>query len=170
MEEMMKKFKKIIFIILLISFAAVLYAESSDIVIDETVLEPKDPILGTVIAIGPGLLAHGFGHFWAEDYKTGLALFSLELVSLVIVGVGYVQYSSPQNFTTIGGNQDTVKRGGMLALIAGVSLFTLDWLVDITLAGQAAAQYNREHNLEFKMQQESMSSGTEYALLYNFKF
>ncbi len=167
----MKKFRKIICVLVLICFTGVLYAQSSsDIVIDETVLEPKDPILGTVIAIGPGLLAHGFGQFYSENYKMGLALFTLELISIITIGIGYVEYATPANFNTIDNNQGDVKRAGMIALIGGVTLFAVTYLADIALAGDAAIQYNKEHNLEFKMQQESMGRGTEYALLYKYNF
>jgi hypothetical protein len=166
----MKKFKKLICTLVLICFTGAIYAASNEVVIDETVLEPKDPILATVIAIGPGLLAHGFGHFMCEDYKMGLTLFSLELISLVAIGIGAAEYAAPAGFTTIGGNTDEVKRSGVINMTLGIGLFVTTWLVDIALAGSAADQYNKEHNLEFKMQQESMGLGSEYALLYNINF
>jgi hypothetical protein len=166
----MKKFKTLICALVLICFSTALYAANSDIIIDETVLEPKDPILATVIAIGPGLLAHGFGHFMCEDYKMGLTLFSLELISLVAIGVGAAEYAAPAGFTSLNGNLPEVQRAGAISMTVGVSLFVITWLVDITLAGSAAEQYNKEHNLEFKMQQESMGLGSEYALLYKVNF
>ena len=138
----------------------------SDVVIDETILEPKDPILAMVVAIGPGILAHGFGNFYAEDYTMGMLLFGLEVVSLVVISVGYVTYTSPDNFTEIGGNTDEASRGGLLTLVSGVALFAATYLVDIVTAGGAAEQYNKEHNLEFKLQQESSVP----ALMYSYTF
>lgn len=139
---------------------------SSDVVIDETILEPKDPILATVIAIGPGLLAHGFGSFYAEDYRMGLTLFGVEIVSLVVIGTGYAIYRSPENFTSIGGTYDTAQRGGYLTLLCGLGLFTASWVADIVLAGRAAEQFNIEHQLEFKLNQEA---NTPY-LMYSYTF
>jgi hypothetical protein len=164
---------KVISFFLIIIFLFIIlepcFSQQSDVVIDEAILEPKDPILATVIAIGPGLLAHGFGHFYAEDYKMGLMLFGSEVVSLVVIGAGYVITVAPNNFTVIGGNEDTVKRGGLITLFSGVALFAAGWLVDITTAGRAADQYNIEHNLEFKVQQESNNILLP-SLVYNFRF
>ncbi len=170
----MKKLKKLICTIVLICFSGVLFAQSgmSDVVIDETILEPKDPILGTVVAIGPGLLAHGWGQFYAENYKMGLALFGLELVSIITIGVGYVEFSNPNNLTDYAA-ANNVKRAGAITLAAGVLLFVATWVADIALAGNAAMQYNKEHNLEFKMQQESLLNGNynnTYAAIYNLRF
>ncbi len=166
--------KRIISLTLIFIFSFVIlspvFSQTSDAVIDETILEPKDPILATVIAIGPGLLAHGFGHFYAEDYRMGLALFGTEIVSLIIIGVGYLITATPNNFTSIGGNTDTVKRGGLITLFSGVALFTIGWVADIAMAGRAAEQYNIEHNMEFKVQQESYNNSFQPLLVYNFKF
>jgi hypothetical protein len=138
----------------------------SDVVIDETIIEPKDPILATVIAIGPGLLAHGFGNFYAEDYRMGLLLFGTEVVSLGIIGVGYVIYKGPSNFTSIGGNIDEAQRGGLVTLLCGIGLFALSWVADIVTAGRAAEQFNTENHLEFKMNQQSYAPSVMYT--YNF--
>lgn len=160
--------KKIIAIIVLICFSTAIFAQSSEVVIDETILEPKDPILATVIAIGPGLLAHGFGQFYAENFRMGLLLFSLELVSLLTIGVGYLEYSNPSNFTIIGGNDDEVKHAGAITLAIGITGFVGTWLADIALAGRSAEQYNIEHNLKFKIQQES--NNFVPSLMYTYKF
>ena len=147
--------KRIISLIVLIAFAGALIAQSSDIVIDEAILEPKDPLLGTIVAIGPGLLAHGFGHFYAEDYRMGLMLLGGEVISLFFMGVGWYQMSNANDLTDIGGNPDEVYRGGMLSMIGGLIGFAVTYLADVVMAGRAAEQYNIEHNLEFKIQQES---------------
>ncbi|MCX8093635.1 MAG: hypothetical protein N3E50_05660 [Candidatus Goldbacteria bacterium] len=160
--------KKIIAIIVLICFSTTIFAQSAEVVIDETILEPKDPILATVIAIGPGLLAHGFGQFYAENFRLGLLLFSLELVSLLTIGVGYLEYSNPQNFTIIGGNQDEVRRAGAIVIAFGLTGFVATWLADIALAGRSAEQYNIEHNLKFKIQQES--NNLIPGLMYSYNF
>ncbi len=165
--------KRIISLTLILIFSFVIlfpvFSQTSDVVIDEAILEPKDPILATVIAIGPGLLAHGFGHFYSEDYRMGLTLFGTEVISLITIGVGYLITATPNNFTSIGGNTDTVKRGGLITLFSGVALFAIGWVADIAMAGRAAEQYNIEHNLEFKVQQESYDN-FHPLLAYNFRF
>ncbi len=160
--------KKIIAIIVLICFSTVIFAQSSEMIIDETILEPKDPILATVIAIGPGLLAHGFGQFYAENFRLGLLLFSLELVSLLTIGVGYLEYTNPQNFTIVGGNEGEVRHAGAVVIAIGVTGFVATWLADIALAGRSAEQYNTEHNLKFKIQQES--DNLIPGLMYSYNF
>ena len=65
--------------------SAPVFAQYSDVVIDEVILEPKDPIVATVVAIGPGLLAHGFGNFYAEDYKMAVSYTHLTLPTKRIV-------------------------------------------------------------------------------------
>jgi len=173
----MKKLRVIICLSLImilgcLPFAPYLYAQAmgtSNIVIDENVIEPKDPIMATVIAIGPGLLVHGWGQFYSEDYKMGLLLFGTEVVSLVGLGVGYIEYSAPGNLSTIGGNNSTVQRSGSIVMIVSGIIFAATWLSDIALAGGTAEQYNKEHGLEFKMQQESYNNSTMF-LNYNYKF
>ncbi len=160
--------KKIIAIIVLICFSTVLFAQSSEVVIDEIILEPKDPILATVIALGPGLLAHGFGQFYAENFRMGLLLFSLELISLLTIGIGYLEYSNPANFTIVGGNEGEVKHAGAIVMAIGVTGFIATWFADIALAGRSAEQYNIEHNLKFKIQQESNNLVPGLMYTYNF--
>jgi ethanolamine transporter EutH len=160
--------KRIIAIIILICFSTAIFAQSSEVVIDETILEPKDPILATVIALGPGLLAHGFGQFYAENFRMGLLLFSLELVSLLTIGVGYLEYSNPSGFTIVGGNEGEVKHAGAIVMAIGVTGFIATWLADIALAGRSAEQYNTEHNLKFKLQQESNNLIPGLMYTYNF--
>lgn len=160
--------KRIIAIIILICFSTAIFAQSSEVVIDETILEPKDPILATVIALGPGLLAHGFGQFYAENFRMGLLLFSLELVSLLTIGIGYLEYSNPSGFTIIGGNEGEVKHAGAIVMAIGVTGFIATWLADIALAGRSAEQYNIEHNLKFKLQQESNNLIPGLMYTYNF--
>src|SRR5208283_6077619 len=136
----------LIMILSSLPFTPYLYAQgTTNVVIDETVIEPKDPIMGTVIAMGPGLLVHGWGQFYSEDYKMGLLLFGTEFASLVTLRIGYIEYSSPANLTTLGGNNSTVQRAGETVMVVAGLLFVASWLSDIALAGSAAKQYNLEH-------------------------
>ncbi|MEI7640913.1 MAG: hypothetical protein WCJ46_05345 [bacterium] len=161
--------KVLIAVSFILAFSLPVFAEMSNIVIDETVLEPKDPILATVLALGPGLLAHGWGHFYAEDYRMGLTLFGVEIGSLVGMTIGYFEYANPNGFTSVAGDYEQVKRAGAITIAASVLFFVATWFVDIARAGSAAEQFNLEHGLEFKMNQESMNDKS-YILAYTYKF
>ncbi|MFP4466632.1 MAG: hypothetical protein ACLFP1_06255 [Candidatus Goldiibacteriota bacterium] len=157
--------KRILAVLLILCFSVSAFARL-DVVIDEAILEPKDPILGTVLAIGPGLLVHGWGHFYAEDYKMGLSLFTIELASLGAIGWGAYQYNNAETWTNVGGNADEVRRGAQITMAAGFLFFAATYIADIALAGQAAEQYNKEHNLEFKVNQEAYAP----YLMYSYKY
>lgn len=160
--------KRIISVIILLSFTTAIFSQGYEI-IDDVVLEPKDPIIATVAAIGPGLLVHGFGHFYAEDYQTGIMLFGLELLSFIPITIGWLQISNPASFGAIAGNEDEVRRGGAIAMSAGLLLFIGTWFADIMQAGNAAIQYNKRNNLEFRMQTEAgLYPVPTLALSYNF--
>jgi hypothetical protein len=156
--------------IVFISVPAFLFAESGSIIIDETVLEPKDPILATVVAIGPGLLVHGFGHYFTEDYKMGMLLTGMELLSIGLMTFGVKENTDPDMFLVFGANRAQARTSGAWVFGAGFFTFVGTWLADIFLAGDSAKQYNREHNLEFKMQQEALGQDTQLALLYKYNF
>jgi hypothetical protein len=167
----MKK-KAIVFLLIIttVFIPVISFAASPEVVIDETILEPKDPILATVVALGPGLFVHGFGHYFTEDYKMGLLLTGMEIISIGIMGFGIVENTQPDLFEVYGVNEDQARTTG--AWIFGIGLFTFlgTWLADIMMAGESAKQYNKEHNLEFKLQQESMGLGVNYAVLYKYNF
>jgi hypothetical protein len=144
----------------------------SDVVIDETVLEPKDPILATVLSIGPGLLVHGWGHYYTEDYRMGLLLTGTELLSIGAMWFGAWENTSPDAFALYGSGG---RQGGAITFAFGFLLFMGSWFADIYQAGRSAEQYNTEHNLEFKVQEESLLRGAGYAdslcsASYNIRF
>lgn len=146
---------------------------ASDMVIDEVILEPKDPIIATVIALGPGLLGHGWGQFYAENYQMGLTLLGLEFASIVVMGVGFAQNTDPGLFVGGGGDLEDQRKQGGNKFAFGLILFVATWFADIVLAGRSAETYNREHNLEFKLGEESYLNGgtdTTFAAVYNYRF
>jgi hypothetical protein len=162
----------IVLIILIAPVFAMASRYDSDEVIDETILEPKDPILATVLAVGPGLLIHGWGHFYTEDYKMGLMLTGTELLSIGAMWFGAWENTSPDAFAIYGSGG---RQGGALTFAFGFLLFMGSWFADIYQAGNSAHQYNVEHNLEFKVQEESLLNGngnynSVYAAAYNIKF
>ncbi len=150
---------------ILIVPASVIFA-ANEYVIDEVVIEPKDPILATVVALGPGFLVHGWGQFYSENYKMGLMFTGLEILSIGAMTFGVIQNTNPEMLRIYGGNQDEVRRGGALVFGFGIAVFIGTWLADIALAGPAAEQYNKEHNLEFRLQQESYAPSLMYTYNY----
>jgi hypothetical protein len=159
---------------LIVLLPVMVYAESSrddsDVVIDEAVLEAKDPILATVIAVGPGFLVHGWGNYYSSNYKTGLSLTGLELLSIGAMVFGAVENTQPDMMKIYGSG---VQRGGAVTFGFGFCLFIGTWIADIFLAGNAADQYNLEHNLEFKNQEETLLNGNidnRFAAIYHIRF
>ena len=133
-------------------------------------LEPKDPIVATVVAIGPGLLVHGFGHYFTEDYKMGMWLTGLELLSIGMMTFGALENTNADMFLLFSGSRSASQTSGAWIFAAGFFTFVGTWLADIFTAGDSARQYNLEHNLEFKMQQEALGQDTQLALIYKFNF
>jgi hypothetical protein len=161
----------LLLILCTISAPAVCFAaSSSEVVIDEVVIEPKDPILATVVAIGPGLLVHGFGHYFTEDYKMGMMLTGMELLSIGMMTFGAVENTNVDMFRLFSGSRTASQTSGAWIFAAGFFTFFGTWLADIFTAGDSAKQYNREHNLEFKLEQEAMGADTQFAMIYKFNF
>jgi hypothetical protein len=142
-------------------------------VIDEVILEPKDPMVATIVAVGPGLLIHGWGQFYSENYNFGLSLLGLELLSVGAMTIGVVENTSPDMITIYGGDTQLARRAGAVCFGIGLVFFAATYFADVFTAGRTADQYNKEHNLEFKVQQESLLNGnidSVYAAVYNIKF
>lgn len=159
----------------LVSVPSLMFARAamSDVVIDEVILEPKDPILATVVALGPGILAHGWGQFYSENYTMGLTLLGIEVASIVTICYGAIQNTSPEMFVGGGGSVEDQRKQGGNKFAVGLIFFVGTWIADVALAGRSAEAYNREHNLEFKVQQESMLNGNidnTYAAIYHYNF
>lgn len=154
--------------------APALAADGSTSVIDEVVLDPKDPVMGTILAIGPGLLVHGWGNIYAEDFTMGMTLLGVEVLSIGAMTLGYIINTDPDLTEVYGGDSDDDRRhAGAITFAFGFVFFLASWMADIVQAGKKAEQYNKEHNLEFRMQQESLLNGntdTIYATVYNIKF
>ncbi|MCE5301237.1 MAG: hypothetical protein LLG37_10265 [Spirochaetia bacterium] len=154
--------------------APVLASEQNTGIIDEVVLEPKDPVMATVLAFGPGLAVHGWGNLYAEDFNMGLTLLGVEILSIGAMTLGYIINTDPDLTEIYGGNNDDDRRrGGAITFAFGFVFFLASWMADIVQAGKKAEQYNKEHNLEFRMQQESYLHGntdTIYAAVYNIRF
>lgn len=95
-------------------------------------LRLKNPNTAIVIAILPGSIVHGAGHFYARRPVTGAALLGIEAVSLVFfvraIGQGLSDTGSPE--------QERQE------VFIGTTLFFGSWLYDIIFAPLTIAKEN----------------------------
>lgn len=97
-------------------------------------LRLKNPNTAMVIAILPGSIVHGAGHFYARRPVTGAALLGIEMVSLVFfvraIGQGLSDTGNPEQE-----RQDS---------FIGTTLFFGSWFYDIIVAPMTIAKENEK--------------------------
>jgi len=109
----------------------------------------KDPNKAFLLAFFPGLLVHGYGHFYANDHLMGDVLLTGEVVSVLSVGLGVLMKSDTTTFSGgLLGNSNSASDLGNNLIWGGVIAFTGLWIVDMAHAPAAAADYNDEHGLK----------------------
>ncbi len=109
----------------------------------------KDPNKAFLLAFFPGLLIHGYGHFYAGDNLTGDVLLTGEVVSVLSVGLGALIDTNTNTFS--GGLLGTPSDAGNLAsnlIWGGIIAFAGLWIVDMAHAPTAAEDYDQEHDLK----------------------
>ena len=116
-------------------------------------IKGKDPMLATVLAVLPGVVIHGFGNFYAEDFDFGTKMLITEIVGIGIWAWGTNVVNQPDNWIPYfgGSHEHTIEQAGYWITAAGVGLFALSWLGDLATAHKAAASFNREHSLQFQL-------------------
>jgi hypothetical protein len=113
-------------------------------------LTGPSPATASALAVFPGIILHGSGHFYAGRPWVGTALALTEAVSLYCIYRGYldIQAGSEEvdlsGSSSYSGNSEQVSRGIGLA-VGGTLLFFTSWLFDVTGAPQAAAQVQAEN-------------------------
>jgi hypothetical protein len=94
----------------------------------------KSPIMAFLIALGPGVVIHGAGHYYVGDYKTGCKLLGGEVISYIIGMYGMVlvnEYTSNR----INAKPDATLEGiGQFLIIAGGCGFVATWIYDLIAA------------------------------------
>ena len=106
----------------------------------------KDPSRAFLLALFPGLLIHGYGHFYAKDNSMGTVLLTGEVISIASIGLGAAIQNSPSSFSgSFLGNNAVRRRKDMV--LYGAIFFGLTWIADMAHAPTAAKEYNYEHNL-----------------------
>lgn len=109
----------------------------------------KDPNKAFLLAFFPGLLIHGYGHFYAEDHLMGDVLLTGEVVSVLSVGLGVLIKSDTKTFSGgILGDSSNAGNVGNNLIWGGIAAFTGLWIVDMAHAPSAAKDYDDEHGLK----------------------
>jgi hypothetical protein len=110
----------------------------------------RDPSRAFLLGLFPGLLIHGYGHFYAKDKMTGVALLGGEVLSLTVIGIGLAAKNNPSGMSggVFGSNNATITNTGQRMIIFGCIGFGVTWLADMLHAPIAAKNYNDQWNLQ----------------------
>jgi len=109
----------------------------------------KDPNKALLLAFFPGLLLHGYGHFYAGDNLMGATLLTGEIISVVSIGLGAVMQSDPDSFSGgIFGSSTSAQSLGKDFIIGGAIAFGALWIIDMAHAPTAAKEYDDDHGLK----------------------
>ena len=105
MKTFQTKILSMLLAFLLFSSASTLFAQNSDTGLSGS-LETnhqnyfyKDPNKAFLLAFFPGLLIHGYGHFYADDQLMGDVLLTGEVISVLSVGFGALIKSDTTTFS-----------------------------------------------------------------------
>jgi len=112
-------------------------------------IQPKEPYMATVFSIMPGIIFHGSGNFYAEDYQFGTEMLVMEIFGGGFALWGYNVIHEPQHWGQYFGNETS--QAGYWIKAAGVGLLAISWVGDVATAPGAADSWNKEHQLEFQM-------------------
>jgi len=85
----------------------------------------KSPTKALVIALVPGSVVHGAGHFYAGKTKTAFVLFGAEIIGAGMAFLGGAVSNLPHD---TGGESGS---GGDAVLILGLGLFVGSWMYDV---------------------------------------
>ena len=133
--------------------------------IGEDQVVPKDQYMAVLFSVIPGLLFHGSGNFYAENYSFGTEMLVMEIIGGGISIWGYNIIHQPQNWGQYFGN-DTPQAGYWIKA-AGVSLLAVSWVGDIATAAGAADDWNKDHQIDIQMDSFNMT-GARLTLATNF--
>jgi hypothetical protein len=155
MKTFQTKILSMLLAFLLFSFTSILFAQNSDTGLSGS-LETnhqnyfyKDPNKAFLLAFFPGLLIHGYGHFYADDQLMGDVLLTGEVISVLSVGFGALIKSDTTTFSGgLLGDSTNADKIGTNLIWGGIIFFTGLWIVDMAHAPTAAKDYNDDHGLK----------------------
>lgn len=84
----------------------------------------KSPTTALVIALVPGAVVHGAGHFYAGKTKTAIGLFGAEILGAGLTGLGLLGSLRGDTGGEGGG-------GGEVVIALGLGFFFSSWIYDI---------------------------------------
>jgi|GEM_PF-1244516 len=94
-------------------------------VVERKPVKLKSPTTALVIALVPGSVVHGAGHFYAGKTGTAFGLFGAEIIGAGMIIFGVLG-------SVFEGMEGSEKRGGEhAALIIGLGLFVGSWVYDV---------------------------------------
>jgi TM2 domain-containing membrane protein YozV len=94
----------------------------------------RDPNYAIFVALVPGAVVHGAGHFYAGKPGTGTALFVSEVTGLGLCYLGAMTAMGSGEYST----------GGVVAVSAGLALFIGSWAYDVALAPLSIKKENEK--------------------------
>lgn len=103
-------------------------------------LELRNPNVALLIAVVPGFVFHGSGHFYARKSLTGLALFSTESLGLILWLRGLNPFGESSNYSA----------ADQTEFITGMALFFGSWAYDLIGAPLAVNKENEKLMKESK--------------------
>jgi len=98
----------------------------------------KDPVVATTLAIFPGFIIHGLGHYYVGENNTGARLLSFELASVIV-------YFVANGRQLDGANIDERERTSKTLVNLSIVTFAVVWLYDIIGSPIKAVEANREY-------------------------
>ncbi len=98
----------------------------------------KSPFVGELLAIFPGIIVHGMGHRYAENYEKANEILAMELYSLLPMGLGAALYA-------IGESEDAeaVEITGWIGIGVGAVPFIGTWIYDLVYTPSEVRRFNR---------------------------
>jgi len=97
----------------------------------------KSPTTAFLIALVPGSVVHGAGHFYAGKPKTGVFLFSMELIGAGLFYLGALSSFGEQS-------ENNSSKDGTVVKFFGFALFVGSWVADVIGAPKAVKKWNNE--------------------------
>lgn len=111
----------------------------------------KDPVVAFKMAFFPGFFIHGRGHIYAQQKTLATALMTVEVISLMAIGLGFWENNKPNDFANFPGNGGSAVQAqdhGKKLITYGSLIFVLGWIVDMAHAPAAADRYNTLYDLK----------------------
>jgi hypothetical protein len=107
---------------------------------EHTIYHPgyKSESTAFLLAVFPGFFVHGLGHFYAEDYTTGIVLLGFGM--LIVPGaLAEAAYAVADNKDDQGG-----VNAAHVAFGVGLAAFLASWIYDIAHSSVAVEKYNEK--------------------------